>query len=103
VAAGRRLGDIWTDRSVYETLKPRLGAEARGRGHGAIASTQECRMSETTVYTDFRLHAKHLAETGERAPAEVAVRRDLAAAYQRCDLIEALPRTSVGKVRRFKL
>jgi hypothetical protein len=31
-------------------------------------------MSETTVYTDFRLHAKHLAETGERSPAEVAVR-----------------------------
>jgi ribulose-5-phosphate 4-epimerase/fuculose-1-phosphate aldolase len=43
-------------------------------------------MSETTVYTDFRLHANHLAETGERSPAEVAVRRDLAAAYQLCAL-----------------
>ena len=43
-------------------------------------------MSETTVYTDFRLHARHLAETGERSPAEVAVRRDLAAAYQLCAL-----------------
>ena len=43
-------------------------------------------MSETTVYTDFRLHASHLAETGERSPAEVAVRRDLAAAYQLCAL-----------------
>jgi len=35
-------------------------------------------MSETTVYTDFRLHANHLAETGERSADEVAVRRDLA-------------------------
>jgi ribulose-5-phosphate 4-epimerase/fuculose-1-phosphate aldolase len=43
-------------------------------------------MSETTVYTDFRLHANHLAETGERSPAETAVRRDLAAAYQLCAL-----------------
>ena len=43
-------------------------------------------MSETTVYTDFRLHANHLAETGERSPAEIAVRRDLAAAYQLCAL-----------------
>ncbi len=43
-------------------------------------------MSETTVYTDFRLHAGHLAETGERSPAETAVRRDLAAAYQLCAL-----------------
>ncbi len=43
-------------------------------------------MSETTVYTDFRLHAHHVAETGERSPAEVAVRRDLAAAYQLCAL-----------------
>ena len=39
-----------------------------------------------TVYTDFRLHAERLAETGERSPAEVAVRRDLAAAYQLCAL-----------------
>ena len=45
-------------------------------------------MSETTVYTDFRLHAKHLAETGERGPAETAVRRDLAAAYQLCALFD---------------
>src|ERR1700742_2805886 len=44
-------------------------------------------MSETTVYTDFRLHASHLAETGERSPAELAVRRDLAAAYQLCALL----------------
>jgi ribulose-5-phosphate 4-epimerase/fuculose-1-phosphate aldolase len=43
-------------------------------------------MSETTVYTDFRLHANHLAESGERTPAETAVRRDLAAAYQLCAL-----------------
>jgi ribulose-5-phosphate 4-epimerase/fuculose-1-phosphate aldolase len=43
-------------------------------------------MSETTVYTDFRLHAGRLAETGERGPAETAVRRDLAAAYQLCAL-----------------
>ena len=43
-------------------------------------------MSETTVYTDFRLHASHLAETGERSPAETEVRRDLAAAYQLCAL-----------------
>ena len=43
-------------------------------------------MSETTVYTDFRLHANRLAETGERGPAELAVRRDLAAAYQLCAL-----------------
>jgi hypothetical protein len=43
-------------------------------------------MSETTVYTDFRLHASHLAETGERSLAETAVRRDLAAAYQLCAL-----------------
>jgi ribulose-5-phosphate 4-epimerase/fuculose-1-phosphate aldolase len=43
-------------------------------------------MSETTVYTDFRLHARQLAETGERSPAEGAVRRDLAAAYQLCAL-----------------
>jgi ribulose-5-phosphate 4-epimerase/fuculose-1-phosphate aldolase len=49
-------------------------------------STQEHGMSETTVYTDFRLHANRLAETGERGPAEVAVRRDLAAAYQLCAL-----------------
>ena len=44
-------------------------------------------MSETTVYTDFRLHANHLAESGERSPAETAVRRDLAAAYQLCALL----------------
>ena len=43
-------------------------------------------MSETTVYTDFRLHASRLAETGERSPAEAAVRRDLAAAYRLCAL-----------------
>ena len=43
-------------------------------------------MSETTVYTDFRLHAARLPETGERGPAEDAVRRDLAAAYQLCAL-----------------
>jgi len=43
-------------------------------------------MSDATVYTDFRLHANHLAEAGERSPAEVAVRRDLAAAYQLCAL-----------------
>ena len=43
-------------------------------------------MSDTTVYTDFRLHANHLADTGERGPAEAAVRRDLAAAYQLCAL-----------------
>src|SRR5262249_18318419 len=40
-------------------------------------------MSETTVYTDFRLHASHLAETGERSPAEAAVRCALTAGYQR--------------------
>jgi hypothetical protein len=39
-------------------------------------------MDDTTVYTDFRLQANHLADTGERGPAEAAVRRDLAAAYQ---------------------
>jgi hypothetical protein len=27
-------------------------------------------MSETTAYTDFRLHANRLAETGERGQAE---------------------------------
>jgi hypothetical protein len=43
-------------------------------------------MSETTAYTDFRLHANRLAETGERGQAEAAVRRDLAAAYQLCAL-----------------
>ena len=43
-------------------------------------------MSETTAYTDFRLHANRLAETGERGEAEAAVRRDLAAAYQLCAL-----------------
>src|SRR5579863_8960819 len=43
-------------------------------------------MSETTVYTDFRLPASQQAETGERSPAELAVRRDLAAAYQLCAL-----------------
>jgi ribulose-5-phosphate 4-epimerase/fuculose-1-phosphate aldolase len=43
-------------------------------------------MSDTTVYTDFRLHARRLDETGERSPAEVAARRDLAAAYQLCAL-----------------
>jgi ribulose-5-phosphate 4-epimerase/fuculose-1-phosphate aldolase len=43
-------------------------------------------MSETAVYTDFRLHARHLPATGEPSPAEVAVRRDLAAAYQLCAL-----------------
>lgn len=39
-----------------------------------------------TVYTDFTLHASHLAETQQRSPAEAAVRRDLAAAYQLCAL-----------------
>jgi len=34
-------------------------------------------MSETTAYTDFRLHANRLAETGQRGQAEAAVRRDL--------------------------
>jgi ribulose-5-phosphate 4-epimerase/fuculose-1-phosphate aldolase len=43
-------------------------------------------MSETTVYPDFRLHANRLAETGERSAADVAVRRDLAAAYRLCAL-----------------
>jgi ribulose-5-phosphate 4-epimerase/fuculose-1-phosphate aldolase len=43
-------------------------------------------MSETTVYTDFRLHANHVADSHERSPAETAVRRDLAAAYQLCAL-----------------
>jgi ribulose-5-phosphate 4-epimerase/fuculose-1-phosphate aldolase len=47
---------------------------------------QESRMSDSTVYTDFRLHASHLAETGERSPAEAEVRRHLAAAYQLCAL-----------------
>jgi len=43
-------------------------------------------MSETTVYTDFQLHASRLPETGERTAAEMSVRRDLAAAYQLCAL-----------------
>jgi ribulose-5-phosphate 4-epimerase/fuculose-1-phosphate aldolase len=43
-------------------------------------------MNEAAAYTDFRLHANRLAETGERGQAEAAVRRDLAAAYQLCAL-----------------
>jgi ribulose-5-phosphate 4-epimerase/fuculose-1-phosphate aldolase len=92
-------------------------------------------MSETTVYTDFRLHANHLAETGERGQAGFVIHGAIHATRENagCGMhlhteaqmalstlpeglfpltqhamrlygrIDALPRTSVGKVRRFKL
>lgn len=41
---------------------------------------------QTAVYPDFALPANHLPENGERTPAEIALRRDLAAAYQLCAL-----------------